>query len=682
MKKTIALLMALVMVLCLLPSMTLAVLDTGHRIDVRFTVLYVSSEFYLGYNTGSSEKTTFVCQYSTPHSDTAYSNHTIAISDIKAAAERATVNSGYEITGWTKKASANPKVWDFNIKDPTACNKGTTIYLVAKRTQPQTQTITLTYNANGGSGAPASETKQVEKDQSATFTVSAIEPTRENYTFKGWSTNKNATTAEYKGNDKITISKNTTLYAVWEENNTPTPPPSAIPSKPDANTLKKLLDKIKVTCVTSVTAHGTKGFDLIDGSYTVGDVEGNANSGYTCDVSISPDKYVDEYNKSINGHTVTEATAKIVTLKSNNDSAWVVDRGTPVEFNVKCETEQPTPPPSATPGQPGADTLKNLLGKIKVTCVTLNVEHGTKEFDLIDGSYTVGAVGGDASSGYTCEVSISPDKYVEAYNAELSLVHTTDDTAKTVTLKCNDDSAWVVDRGTPVEFNVKCETLEPTPPAKPTDNDVLGIEDEVVKVHCINNYYGSDDQYYGILDGSFSIGDVILKDDVYTCDITVYPELYVDKYVEDLKIPHTLSPAGQTGTITLIYYAEEQAWKPMPNQNPIVFYVTCSDEDETFTVTYLDGFSGTYATYPNLKNGDATPVPANPYRSGYIFLGWEPSVEPTVTDNAKYVAQWGYIGPQYPNPTPVQPVQPGILPPQTGDMPLWYAIARFLGLVK
>ena len=106
-----------------------------------------------------------------------------------------------------------------------------------------------------------------------------------------------------------------------------------------------------------------------------------------------------------------------------------------------------------------------------------------------------------------------------------------------------------------------------------------------------------------------------------------------------------------------------------------------SDEDETFTVTYLDGFSGTYATY-NLKYGDATPVPANPYRSGYIFLGWEPSVAPTVTGDARYVAQWGYIGPQYPNPTPVQPVQPGILPPQTGDMPLWYAIARFLGLVK
>ena len=345
--------------------------------------------------------------------------------------------------------------------------------------------------------------------------------------------------------------------------------------------------------------------------------------------------------------------------------------------------ENYTPNPSAPPSAPGADTLGNLLnGKIKVTCVTNKTAHGTKEFDLIADSYTVGDVEGNANIGYTCKVSISPAKYVEAYNAELSLVHTTEDTTKTVTLKCNDDSAWVVYTGTPVEFKVECETLEPTPPAKPTDNDVLGIEDEAVKVHCINDDSSSDDQSYGILPGSFRVGDVILKGDVYTCDITVDPELYVAEYVKDLKTPHTLSPAGQTGTITLIYYAENQAWGLMPNYVPIVFNVTCSDEDETFTVTYFDGFSGTYATYTNLKSGVVTPVPANPYRSGYIFLGWEPSVAPTVTGDARYVAQWGYIGPQYPNPTPVQPVQPGILPPQTGDMPLWYAIARFLGLVK
>ena len=137
-KRLIAFLLVLIMVLGMLPVSALAAddgispqaLNTGHKIDVRFTVLYVGDEFSIGYNTGASEKTQFVCQYSTPHSDTAYNNHTIAISDIKAAADRASVNSGYQIVGWSKEANANPKTWGFDLKDPTACNKGTTIYLV------------------------------------------------------------------------------------------------------------------------------------------------------------------------------------------------------------------------------------------------------------------------------------------------------------------------------------------------------------------------------------------------------------------------------------------------------------------------------------------------------------------------------------------------------------------------
>lgn len=42
-----------------------------------------------------------------------------------------------------------------------------------------------------------------------------------------------------------------------------------------------------------------------------------------------------------------------------------------------------------------------------------------------------------------------------------------------------------------------------------------------------------------------------------------------------------------------------------------------------------------------------------------------------------------YVPPYNPTPVqPVQPVQPAPLPPQTGDMPLWYTVAQFLGLVK
>lgn len=67
----------------------------------------------------------------------------------------------------------------------------------------------------GGTGTPEPQTQTVESGKEATFTVNSKEPTRTNYDFKGWSTDKNATTASYHGGESIKISKNTTLYAVW-----------------------------------------------------------------------------------------------------------------------------------------------------------------------------------------------------------------------------------------------------------------------------------------------------------------------------------------------------------------------------------------------------------------------------------------------------------------------------------
>ena len=95
-KKCVALLLVFALCLSLMPA-AFAVLDTGHSVAVTFKVLYVDSEFYIGYNYGASESTTFVCQYAVAHSDTAYSNHTIAESDIKAAASRLSLSAGYQL---------------------------------------------------------------------------------------------------------------------------------------------------------------------------------------------------------------------------------------------------------------------------------------------------------------------------------------------------------------------------------------------------------------------------------------------------------------------------------------------------------------------------------------------------------------------------------------------------------
>lgn len=53
----------------------------------------------------------------------------------------------------------------------------------------------------------------------------------------------------------------------------------------------------------------------------------------------------------------------------------------------------------------------------------------------------------------------------------------------------------------------------------------------------------------------------------------------------------------------------------------------------------------------------------------------------TVRDSFTLYIDDPYYRPYNPTPVqPTQPTQPGILPPPTGDMPLWYAIVHFLGL--
>ena len=66
-------------------------------------------------------------------------------------------------------------------------------------------------------------------------------------------------------------------------------------------------------------------------------------------------------------------------------------------------------------------------------------------------------------------------------------------------------------------------------------------------------------------------------------------------------------------------------------------------EKNTYTVTYTDGVNGeAFADQAyTAKYEDATPTfEGTPTRAGYKFLGWEPTVAETVTENATYVAQW------------------------------------------
>ena len=679
------------------PDVDPAALDTGHKIDVRFTVLYVGDEFNIGYNYGSSEKTKFVCQYKTNHSDTAYNNHTIAISDIKAAAGRASVNSGYQIVGWSKESNANPTTWSLNKSGTTACNKGSTIYLVAKNPNPTTKyTYTLNYDANGGTGAPSADSWSTTDAaiRYHSFTVKNTIPTREGYVFKGWKANDGSDTI-YTGGMTCAVSQygndvvkngNTwtrTLYAVWEE---ATPPKPDKPTAPGEGDLSGLIGNITVNCTNGKAAHElkAKGYTLISGSYTTSEVAGDAENGYTYTVTINSQKYVEQFDTDTGAaHDPKDASAT-VTLKYT-DNGWTVTSGIPVVFNVACVTE------IVLPARPGAEDLSNLKAPVDVTCTTKPETHAAVHFSLRGGTYTIGDVAGNETDGYTCDITVTADKYVARYNMDYGKHTLTGDNTKTLTLKYV-EGQWAVD--TPITFPVECEeelfpvhlviyrngntttaykdiALESQPKGHVIDLSTIDIAD----------YYTGNYEFYGWYDdGLFNIyksdpanppaglkektvnGWTNLKCMVYDKYQVVY--FQSEEALRDFQNDHSKTEGRLYSTTAPFGSTLPTADAPTPTRTGYTFKFWSREgqngdvtgqtvngwtnlyavwEKNTYTVTYTDGVNGeAFADQAyTAKYEDATPAfEGTPARAGYKFLGWEPTVAETVTENATYVAQW------------------------------------------
>lgn len=679
------------------PDPAPADLNTGHKIDVRFTVLYVGDEFNIGYNYGSSEKTKFVCQYKTNHSDTAYNNHTIAISDIKAAAGRASVNSGYQIVGWSKESNANPTTWSLNKSGTTACNKGSTIYLVAKNPNPTTKyTYTLNYDANGGTGAPSADSWSTTDAaiRYHSFTVKNTIPTREGYVFKGWKANDGSDTI-YTGGMTCAVSQygndvvkngNTwtrTLYAVWEE---ATPPKPDKPTAPGEGDLSGLIGNITVNCTNGKAAHKlkAKGYTLISGSYTTNEVAGDAENGYTYTVTINSQKYVEQFDADTGAaHDPKDASAT-VTLKYT-DNGWTVTSGTPVVFNVACVTE------IVPPARPGAEDLSNLKAPVDMTCTTKPETHAAVHFSLRGGTYTIGDVAGNETDGYTCDITVTADKYVARYNMDYGKHTLTGDNTKTLTLKYV-EGQWAVD--TPITFPVECEeelfpvhlviyrngntttaykdiALESQPKGHVIDLSTIDIAD----------YYTGNYEFYGWYDdGLFNIyksdpanppaglkektvnGWTNLKCMVYDKYQVVY--FQSEEALRDFQNDHSKTEGRLYSTTAPFGSTLPTADAPTPTRTGYTFKFWSREgqnsdvtgqtvngwtnlyavwEKNTYTVTYTDGVNGeAFADQAyTAKYEDTTPAfEGTPARAGYKFLGWEPTVAETVTENVTYVAQW------------------------------------------
>ena len=427
---------------------------------------------------------------------------------------------------------------------------------------PVLPTFTLNYDANGGTGAPTSQTYKAtsQYEMSHEFTISSQKPTRENYTFLGWSTNRNATTAEYQPNGKIIVTSTTALYAVWKED-APTKP-----TAPDNGTVKNLLGNsaVKVNCATLNSGHTAVTYPLLDGSFTVGDVQGSSGN-YTCVVTVTADSYVTAYG---GGHRLAAAneSPKTITLKYNETTKkWTVQSTTPIVFNVVCDT---------APTAPDDGTVKALLGEnaVQIICTNTQIGHGSKTFGLIDGTFTV------YHNKNNCEVVINYfSPYVDAFNAAVNVPAGTHiaDNSNAGQNRTKINLVWSDGKWTPADAPAKYHVLCSLQPVEPTAPDHDGLSNLIgnITVNCTNDAATHDPKSkdYALLADSYTIGNVEGSADTgYTFTVTVNAEKYVTQFDTDTGATHT--PKDGSQAVTLKY--ENDAWT-VTEGKPVSFDVAC-----------------------------------------------------------------------------------------------------------
>lgn len=535
----------------------------------RFMILYVDSSFNIGYNYGDSWNVDYTCQYSTGHSGY---NHTIACSVIREQVNKAKnmLDTGYEVKGWSKQANSDPTIHT-TYTGTTATQTSYTIYIVAKRTAPvyYSYTVNHVYSTNGEQDGTYTQSLQAEAGTTVYASNITKRTTYNNNTYTY--TSANPTSAKITGNG--------TTFTLYYDR--------TVETKPDAPTsdeVTELLNNaVKVDCTNETANHADRTYGLINESFTIGNVEGNADNGYTVEVTVSPAKYVDAYNTDTGvTHTLAPDAqgSQTITLKYDAaTTAWKAASTIPVTFTTVCVPE---------PEKPTFEQISDALF-VELICTEKGETVGhTAVFKkenfaqgdlvnmyvgkLIEGSITAGDVEWDNALGaWICNVTVDANPYLTAMNEKYTdLQHRLADgqpSTKTVTLAYQPNSInmpWFVlvkqraIRPTyniihPVKFDVICEESTSTPDAPTVANVGLG------SVTLVCDRVKAHDKRFEVIESSVQIGEV--KQDtagLYTCDVTVQAAPYLAELNKTSPV-HRLAN-GESGQASWTMYYRNGNW--------------------------------------------------------------------------------------------------------------------------
>jgi len=384
---------------------------------------------------------------------------------------------------------------------------------------------------------------------------------------------------------------------------------SAAPPKPDEETVKNLIT-VRVNC-TSVKHAPFDGFTsgTKAGTFQIGDVQYTAETGYTCTVTVSADKYVTAYSLWIEGdcnHTPNDST-ETITLKYENGS-WTAGDDSRVRFsvydtytvtytdgvdsevifedqttgNLKTGDKTPAFGDGINPVREGyqfkgwspavADTVTE-----NVTYVAQWQEYKKPSFSGIKFKFLY--VDPTLENGYQA-VELTEDAQIES------------------------GSIW--ERGIQMDANgnrmFDCVCSQCAVDATCTIHKMKAVDIRLAAQRAQNNYHALRSGY-GYVGWTMN--------------------------------------AGSNPTIRAFSSSSAEADSTEVTPNETVIYFVAKP---VYTVTYTDGVDGVEIfkdqTY-TVESGKATPAfSGTPTREGYKFTGWSPAVTDTVTGDATYTAKW------------------------------------------
>ena len=409
--------------------------------------------------------------------------------------------------------------------------------------------------------------------------------------------------------------------------------------------------------------YGFNSLGLVDGGYTLGNVEPNTGANktdypYTCTMTVDYTKYVEQANKDYQGedgeHEIvagTETTREIVWYY-NSTSKWSVlaenDRA-PIVIPVTCEKA------------PDVDTLETAVenAELYVDCETVNSHNrqaialnGYDKTTVTTKPYMV------VRTDKTATVTITNQQaYADQYKPD-GAAHTYDSANRnnrnTFTMewkKGEDGWNWYL-KGDPALIMTKCKP-------EPTDDDVKTALDGLekgVRVTCVTEKNNHGSETYAVklgLPENWRLGEETNWNGHIGYEVETPTSSFVNLFISKHGT-HTVKD-GMPEMLRWVIYWDGSNWKAAAHDTPAAIEVEHVNAPDTYQVTVKNSTATNSGA--GFYEADKTVTIHAGSRSNYTFIGWTTSSGVTFANAAKadttfkmpakaveVTANWRYTG--------------------------------------